>query len=115
MYGGRGFRDDLLYLGKWDIMGNSNYDSHFCGYHKWAAEWISDTEVTEVGKPDQSTSIDMEVLLVPLEYWDDDIVNAVRSVYSDVDSKKVKVSQLILIKLGGDGVQFDLVEARQKE
>lgn len=114
MYPGGEFRDDLLYLGAWDIMGWSSGDSHFCGYHKWAADWISDTEVVRVGLPDSSNSIDIEVLLVPIEYWDSDLTNAVKSVYSDLDLNKVKVAQLVLIELGGDGVQFDLIEARQQ-
>jgi hypothetical protein len=56
--------------------------------------------------------IDTEVLLVPVELWDDIYVSDARAAFSaDTD---IQVVQIVRLDLGGDGAVYDLIEARQK-
>jgi hypothetical protein len=109
IYFATGFRDDLLYMGNWSMMDNHGAFSHFCGYHKRAAGWIPASRVIPVAKPSPVGPTSKEALLVPVEYWDAGMEAAVRAVFGG----SLPIGQLMKIDLGGDGIQFDLIEARQ--
>ena len=111
LYYQSGYRDDLLYMDNWEIM---NYDSlmpHLCSLHKHLLGWIDIDQAAErVPLPDPSGPIFSECLLVPVEYWDDGMEAEVHSTFGSV----LPVRRLMLVDLGGDSMQFDIVEARQK-
>jgi M6 family metalloprotease-like protein len=102
-------RDDLAYMEDWAMMDEHSGFPHFCGFHKLAAGWIDPAHIVTVGLPSPDGPTSTEALLVPIEYWDDGMEAAVRSEFGG----SVPVAQLMKIDLGGDGAQFDLVEARQ--
>lgn len=109
LYSATGFRDDLLYMEEWSMM-DSHWDlPHFCGWSKLYLGFIPPARVVPVGLPDPAGSTGTEALLVPVEHWDDDMEAAVRAEFGG----SVPIGQLMSIDLGGDGFQFDLVEARQ--
>jgi len=120
LYAATGYREDLVYLGDWAIMCNHWNMPHHCGYHKWQAGWIPDTEIN--GKParvvtvpatsDPGTTSGLEALLVPVEIWDDALLNDAPAAFGTDGS--IPVVQLVKLDLGGDEVVFDLIEARQK-
>jgi hypothetical protein len=105
-----GYRDDLQYMDGWDLMGNSNLLNHFGGYSKYYLGWIPDDRVEQVPLPSPAGPTSAEALLVPVEFWDDGMVEAVTTAFG---GSSLPVAQLMSINLGGDGVQTDLVEARQ--
>jgi M6 family metalloprotease-like protein len=112
-------RDDLAYMEDWAMMDRHWRFPHFCGYHKLQAGWIkdgteprddNDVRVVQVPRPVPDSTTSVEVLLVPVEYWDAGMKTAVRNAFNG----SVPIAQLMKINLGGDGVQFALVEARQR-
>jgi hypothetical protein len=106
------YRTDLQYLSNWSIMaGDGSSLSHHAGYHKWQAGWIPEARIEDVPKPDPAGPITREMLLVPVEYWDDRIEADARAAFG---GSSLKVVQLVRIDLGGDGGIFDLIEARQR-
>ena len=109
LYSADGFRDDLLYMGGWSIMGGADNLPHFCGWGKLFLGFIPPARVVEVELPTSAGPTITEALLVPVEHWDDDMENAVRAEFGG----SIPIGQLMSIDLGGDGFQFDLVEARQ--
>ena len=104
-----GFRDDLQYMGGWSMMDSHSNMPHFGGYHKYVLGWLPEARVVPTELPNPMGPTVQDALLVPVEYWDAGMEAAVRAVYPGT----VPIGQLISIDLGGDGVQFDLVEARQ--
>ena len=108
-----GYRDDLIYMGNWSIMGNDGSDSHHCGYNKWEAGWITDSRVKTALRPPDDNPVTTEVLLVPAEYWPDGdaIIGQARAAFG---MPQADVVQLIELELGGDADVFGLIEARQK-
>jgi len=106
------YRDDLRYLETWAAMDDQGNFPHHCGYHKSQTQWIPEGRIAEVPKPDPGVKV-KEALLVPVEFWDDGMVAAVRTAYPGVDATQVPVSQLMRMNLGGDGGMTDYVEARQ--
>jgi hypothetical protein len=109
LYSAAGFRDDLQYMGGWAMMNSHGNFPHFCGYNKYWLGWIPADRVELVPLPITDGPTFAEALLVPVEHWDSGMESAVRDVFGGT----VPVAQLLSINLGGDGVQFDLVEARQ--
>jgi hypothetical protein len=119
LYFAEGYRNDIAYFGDWAMMDSHLLAPHHCGYHKWQAGWIPDTVVD--GKPARvitippsgpGLTVTLEALLVPVEVWDDAIPPDARSAFGVADD--TPVVQLVKLDLGGDGVVFDLIEARQK-
>lgn len=104
-------RDDLLYLGAWDLMDDSDTKSHVGAYHKIFSGWIPDSRVRKVPRPEPTGPITREALLVPVEYWDDGMEAAVQAAFP---ATAPGVYQALRIDLGGDGVQYGLIEARQE-
>lgn len=105
------FRDDLLYLEEWDIMDDSASKSHPGAYHKIAAGWIPESRVRTVPRPEPMGPVTREALLVPVEYWEGGMESAVQAAFP---AGAPGVYQAMRIDLGGDGVQFGLIEARQE-
>jgi hypothetical protein len=112
LYFQTGYRDELAYLDDWALMSNHVPFSHHAGYHKWQVGWIPDSRVTTIPPTDPDVTTNTEVLLVPVELWDDRFVNDARAAFSAPPD--MAVVQLIRLDLGGDGAVFDLVEARQR-
>ena len=111
LYHEDGYRDDLRYMGNWDIMNFHQNLPHLCAYHKYALGWIRPERIEPVPKPEPTGPTSRESLLVPVEYWDDGMEAAVHSTFGNT----MPVRQAMHIDLGGDGhMQFDVVEARQK-
>ena len=107
-----GYRDDLIYMDNWSIMGNDGSGSHHCGYNKWQAGWITDDRVKTLPVPANDTPVPTEVLLVPVEFWQgDSIIAKARTAFS---KPGIDVVQLVELDLGGDADVFGLIEARQK-
>jgi hypothetical protein len=113
------YRRDLLYLNDWSVMSNHGPMPHHCGAIKVHSGWIGGdkgadgklTRVVYVDTPTPTGPTATEALLEPNEYWDDGMEAAVQAAFPGVTAK---VAQLVHIDLGGDGNQFDLIEARQK-
>jgi hypothetical protein len=110
LYRKSGFRDDLLYMDNWDIMNNHGQFPHISSYHKHVLGWIDIGQVEAVPLPNPSGPISSECLLVPVEYWDAGMEAAVQSTFGSA----LPVRRAMHIDLGGDGMQLDVVEARQK-
>jgi hypothetical protein len=120
LYWAEGYREDLAYLRNWAIMDDDDPMPHHSGYHKLEAQWIPDFEDKDKGivnrvkviPPNESdVPVSTEVLMIPIELWNNDYVNDARAAFgvgSDMD-----VVQLVRLDLGGDGAVFDLIEARQ--
>jgi hypothetical protein len=108
-----GYRDDLLYMNTWAMMGDHSGLAHHCGYHKWQAGWIPDSRVLTIEPAQPDHPFKREVLLAPVEYWlaNDALVDAARKAYNTPD---LPVVQLVQLDIGGDADVFDLIEARQK-
>jgi hypothetical protein len=120
LYWNTGYRDDLAYLDDWAMMCNHWNMPHHSGYHKLQAQWITDTEdrnrdqlnrVLVIPPTAPNQTIDTEVLMVPVELWDNAYVNDARAAFGA--STDMKVVQLVRLDLGGDGAVYDLIEARQ--
>jgi M6 family metalloprotease-like protein len=119
LYGTAEYRRNLRYLDNWSVMSNHVPMSHHCGAIKVHSGWIGGDKgpdgklarVVYVDTPTPSGPTATEALLVPSEYWDNGMEAAVQAAFPGVTAK---VAQLVHIDLGGDGNQFDLIEARQK-
>jgi len=113
------YRRDLLYVNNWSVMSWHSFMPHHCGAIKVHAGWIGGdkgpdgklSRVVYVATPTPSGPTPTEALLVPNEYWDTGMEAAVQAAFPGVTAK---VAQLVHIDLGGDGNQFDIIEARQK-
>ena len=119
LYGTAEYRRDLRYLDDWSVMSNHVNMPHHCGAIKAHSGWIGGdkgadgklSRVVYVATPTPSGPTPTEALLVPNEYWDAGMEAAVQAAFPGVTAK---VAQLVHIDLGGDGGQFDIIEARQK-
>ncbi len=118
LYSTAEYRHDLRYLDGWSIM-SAHWDMpHHCGAIKMYSGWIGGdpgpdgklSRVVYVPTPGPAGPQSIEALLVPNEYWDGGMEPAVRAAFPGVGAT---VAQLVHIDLGGDGNQFDLIEARQ--
>jgi M6 family metalloprotease-like protein len=113
------YRRDLLYVNNWSVMSYHLPMPHHCGAIKVHSGWIGGdkgpdgklSRVVYVATPTPSGPTATEALLVPNEYWDTGMETAVQAAFPGVTAK---VAQLVHIDLGGDGNQFDIIEARQK-
>jgi hypothetical protein len=112
-YDAREHRDDLGYMFEWALMHRDDDLPHPCGYNKRKAGWIPERRVVTVPMPRENGTEPVAALLVPVEYWDDDIEADVRAVYQEEAYDDLDVAQLMHVELGGDRNQFDLVEVRQ--
>src|SRR5262249_6273419 len=112
LYFQTGYREELAYLDDWAIMANHGKRPHHAGYHKQQAEWITPDRVVVIppAQPDQPTTT--ELLMVPVELWDDNYPADARSAFGV--GADMPVVQLVQLDLGGDGAVYDLIEARQK-
>lgn len=115
LYSASGFRDDVLYIDDWAMMGGENEEfHHFCGWSKWALGWIvEDTDddlnrVIEVPLPAPTGTTTTEAWLVPVEYWDNSIKADVRAVVGGT----VPIGQLMKVNLGSDGGVINFLELR---
>jgi hypothetical protein len=109
LYWQAGFRDDLMYLGGWSLMDSHWNLPHFCGWSKLFLGFIPPARIVPVGLPSPAGATTTDALLVPVEYWDANMQTDVQAAFGAA----IDVGQLMSIDLGGDGVQFDLIEARQ--
>ncbi len=115
LYSASGFRDDVLYIDSWAMMGggNSNFN-HFCGWSKWALGWIVEdsnddvNRVVDVPLPDPAGTSTTESWLVPVEYWDASMKNDVRAEVGGT----LRIAQLMKINLGSDGGVINFLELR---
>jgi hypothetical protein len=105
------FRDDLAYLGSWSVMDNNSKLAHHTAYHKMEAGWFNHLTIITPAPPGKKTV--SEVLLVPLERWDDALLGDAPAAFG-TDPKDVPVVQAVILDLGGDGAVIDFIEARQK-
>jgi hypothetical protein len=115
LYFARGYRDDLLYIGSWGMMGGDTENlNHFCGWSKWIQGWISEdsdedlTQILDVSLPEPTGTLTVEAWLVPVEYWDNNIKDDVRSVVG----VSLPIVQLMKVELGSDGGIINLIELR---
>ncbi|MDP2716591.1 hypothetical protein [Rheinheimera sp.] len=115
LYPANGYRDDVMYISPWGMMGGSNATfHHFCGWSKWALGWISDNADPELNRtifvdlplPDEVAVT--EAWLVPVEYWDDMLRDDVR----DEVGGAVPIGQLMKLNLGSDGGVTAFLELR---
>ncbi len=115
LYSASGFRDDVLYVDPWCMMGGSNETfNHFCGWSKWVLGWVAEhgddalNRVVEVPLPAAASAESTEAWLVPVEYWDAAIKTDVRAVVGGT----LPIAQLMKIHLGSDAGVVNLVELR---
>lgn len=109
-----GYRDDVRYMRQWDLM-DSGYLSHFSGWAKLNLGWITDdpsdadrNRVITVPGPDPTETVSVEAWLVPVEYWDPGMKDAVRALVGG----DLPIVQLMKVVLGSDGDVYDLIELR---
>ena len=118
LYSTAEYRHDLRYLDAWSVMSAHWNMPHHCGAIKTHSGWIGGdlgpdgklSRVVYVPTPGPAGAQSIEALLVPNEYWDGGMEAAVHAAFPGVGAA---VAQLVHIDLGGDGNQFDLIEARQ--
>ncbi|WOH55369.1 hypothetical protein [Bradyrhizobium sp. BWC-3-1] len=110
LYFDANFRQDLAYLGPWSVMDDNSQLAHHIAYHKWEAGWID--QIVSIPPAAPGATEATEVLLVPVEHWDDGLLAAAPAKFGT--DPGVKVVQMIQLDLGGDGAVVDLIEARQK-
>ena len=110
LYFDTNFRSDLAYLGTWSIMDDNSTLAHHIAYHKWEAGWIDHITTIPPAAPGAKTPT--EVLLVPVEYWEDSLLSSAPAKFGT--GGDVAVVQMVQLDLGGDGAIVDLIEARQK-
>ena len=103
-------RDDLRYMDGWDLMCDHGQLPHPGGAMKYCLGWIPKRRIAGVDLPNPGGPSRTEALLVPLEWWDHGMEAAVRAAFGGT----LPIVSLMAIDLGGDGLQFDLVEARQR-
>lgn len=107
-----GYRNDVVYMGAWAMMGHHPSLSHHCGYHKWQAGWIPDERVATIARPPDDNVVTTELLLTTVERW-----NFSASFSDDVRAAfgqpGLRVAQLVELDFGGDADLFGLIEARQ--
>ena len=115
LYSASGFRDDVLYVSSWAMMGGGNENlNHFCGWSKWVQGWIAEdadedlTQILEVPLPEPTGTLTVEAWLVPVEYWDDNIKDDVRTAVGGA----LPIVQLMKVELGSDGGIVSLIELR---
>jgi hypothetical protein len=113
LYSASGFRDDVLYIDDWAMMGGGNSKfNHFCGWCKWALDWIVEDDdddlnrVVDVPMPSPSSPSVAEAWLVPVEYWDNSMKADVRSMVGGT----TPIAQLMKIHLGSDGGVINFLE-----
>ncbi|MDR8392221.1 hypothetical protein NC796_13795 [Aliifodinibius sp. S!AR15-10] len=113
LYSASGFRDDVLYIDRWAMMGGGNWRfNHFCGWSKWKLDWIVEDDdddlnrVIEVPMPAPMDTSVTEAWLVPVEYWDGSMKTDVRAVVGG----SVPIGQLMKIHLGSDGGVINFLE-----
>jgi M6 family metalloprotease-like protein len=111
LYKDANFRDDLAYLGTWSVMDDNAKLAHHAAYHKWESGWLD--HFTTVGLAAPGATLISEVLLVPLEHWDDSLLTSAPAAFG-TDPNDVPVTQMVFLDLGGDGAVVDIIEARQK-
>lgn len=108
-----GYRDDLIYMESWAMMGNHGNLPHHCGYHKWQANWIPMSRIHTIERPKEDETLTSEVLLVPVEHWHDNDA-LVGQAHAAFARPELPVVQLVELSLGGDADVFGLIEARQQ-
>lgn len=113
LYPAQGYRDDVMYVSPWAMMGggNSNFH-HFCGWAKWKLGWIPEDEapsrVIDVPMPDPVGLSVTEAWLAPIEYWDSNMHDDIRSEVGG----SVPIGQLMKLHLGSDGGVLNFLELR---
>lgn len=115
LYYASGYRDDVLYIDEWEMMGGIMDDfNHFCGWSKWALGWIVEdsnddlNRVLDVPLPKPTGTTITEAWLVPVEYWDGTIKIDVRTVVGG----SIPIVQLMKVHLGSDGGVINFLELR---
>ncbi len=115
LYSANGYRDDVLYVDSWAMMGGGNANfHHFCGWSKWALGWIADDSDPDINRtifvdlPEPTGVSVTEAWLVPVEYWD----NAMRGDVRDEVGGDISIGQLMKINLGSDGGVTAFLELR---
>ena len=111
LYSAKDFRQDLAYMGDWSIMDSQGNLAHHCAYHKWESGWIPPDRVLAIPPTEPNKPTDTEVLLVPVEYWNDALVKKAQTQFA---KPNMPVVQIVELELGGDNAIVDRVEARQK-
>ena len=115
LYSASGFRDDVLYIDSWAMMGGSNSTfNHFCGWSKWVVGWVTENSdedlnrVVDVPLPAAASTETTEAWLVPLEHWDSSIKSDVRGLVGGT----LPIAQLMKIHLGSDAGVVNFLELR---
>lgn len=116
LYWENGFRDDVMYVDPWAMMGGGYYGNfhHFCGWSKWKVGWIADDPDPNVNRtmfvdlPSAASTSVTEAWLVPVEYWD----SAMRADVRDGVGGSVPIGQLMKLNLGSDGGITAFLELR---
>ena len=115
LYSANGYRDDVMYVSPWAMMGGGNVNfHHFCGWSKWKLGWIPDDPDPAVNRtifvdlPAAGVTSVTEAWLVPVEYWD----NAMRDDVRDEVGGSVPIGQLMKLNLGSDGGVTAFLELR---
>lgn len=116
LYGGGTFRNEVQYMGNNCLMGDSGSMSHFCAYHKRIRGWLEDDAILLFDRPDADNSIDTEIILIQLEYWDPTFEPASWDIIAQTAlpgaAPNTPVVASAFLRLGGDGRQFDILELR---
>lgn len=113
LYFEENYRDEIAYLGDWAMMNSHGLLPHHVGYHKQQAGWIPDSRVLTIRPVMAGGHETTEFLLVPVEQkWRDSLPGSARSAFGITDPN-FAVVQLAKLDLGGDGLVYDLIEARQ--
>ncbi|MEA2081054.1 MAG: hypothetical protein U9P00_14610 [Pseudomonadota bacterium] len=117
LYHETGFRDDVLYVNPWAMMGGASASdfNHFCGWSKLKLGWIAEdpdndarNRVVDVPLPQPSGTPPVEAWLVPVEYWDGSMKDDVSAVVGGT----LPIGQLMKVHLGSDGGIVNLIELR---
>lgn len=116
LYSGGKYRGNVIYMGNHCIMGSSQSFSHYCAYNKRVKGWLDDDAILLLDRPGEGDTIDREVILVQLEYWDPTFDEATWDAIAQTAlpgaSSDTPVVAAVFLRLGGDGRQFDIVELR---
>jgi len=108
-------REDLDYAGSYDLMAASSADlPHFSSYHKLRAGWLGVGSIIEFTRPPSGDPINEDIVLVNLEGWDPLEREALAEMARDLLNvgSETRVGPAVLLRLGENSTQFDLLELR---
>ncbi len=117
LYPANGYRDDVMYISPWAMMGGGNGNfHHFCGWSKWKLGWVADDPDPNINRtifvdmPGADSVTQTDAWLVPIEYWD----NAMRQDVRDEVGGATEIGQLMKLNIGSDGGVTAFLELRAR-